>query len=253
MMHWNWNQTEVSALIKLYYKEEVLYVNRHPQYHNKRARLSALQKIVEDIRQLRPHTTIDHVKMKIHGLRTQFRKEQTRLKCEGAKKEPKTRLWCFDQLAFLDPHTTVRKSFPVLSSVSNCVACNELNTDNSYKQETTSMSSTTAPTLKADANAQELICTEEVGSQIEPLFGLTESKSHGGTISVYFNKQGRQYKYAEIRERVWFRSSEVGGISSQRHHWCIEGDMVEKATMRSLFNIPSPVDYMKTQMNKLLL
>ncbi|XP_031335457.1 uncharacterized protein LOC116165293 [Photinus pyralis] len=126
-MSWNHNQT--SILIDLYRNHEVLYIVKDPQYHNKGARLHALETITKGLSEIRPNTTVNDVKVKINSLRTQFNKELGKLKSKpsGSGAElVQVGLWCFEQLLFLQDHVNARTSFSNLSRAAGCSTWDEV-------------------------------------------------------------------------------------------------------------------------------
>ncbi|KAF5282689.1 hypothetical protein FQA39_LY17496 [Lamprigera yunnana] len=119
---------------------------------------------------------------------------------------------------------------------------------------TTCKSSMIVHTPKTDAGVQELTPSGDVTSQIEALFGLTKLETIGGTISQYIsiNRNGttntlRSHSTvgSEVVKLEVYPLKEVIGLPKES--WW------KKATMRSIFNIPSPVDQTKSLMNQLIL
>ncbi|KAF5303746.1 hypothetical protein FQA39_LY09819 [Lamprigera yunnana] len=120
--------------------------------------------------------------------------------------------------------------------------------------QTTSMLCTTVSTPRADAAAQELPVSGDLTNQIEALFGLTESETLGGGISQFIslNKNGCTNTLrsesgvgTEVVKLEVYPLKDVIGLPKES--WW------KKATVRSLFNIPSPVDHMKSLTNQLIL
>ncbi|KAF5281929.1 hypothetical protein FQR65_LT14455 [Abscondita terminalis] len=109
----SWEREHVSTLIDLYREHECLYKVKSALYHNKSARQQALEQMASVISDVRPNTTVNDVKTKINSLRTQFNKECAKLRskpsgCSGEVVNIK--LWCFEQLLFLQDQSTPRSS-----------------------------------------------------------------------------------------------------------------------------------------------
>lgn len=99
-----WCQTTTAALIELYKNYPVLYVVRHTDYKCKTKRLEALENIrIELIKRGKGDVSIEDIKRKIHGLRTQYANQLAKMKNHQTKGQGRytPKLWCFPQLDFL--------------------------------------------------------------------------------------------------------------------------------------------------------
>ncbi|KAK4886175.1 hypothetical protein RN001_002446 [Aquatica leii] len=119
----SWKKEEVLKLIDLYQNHQVLWVVKDPRYHNKNARHQALEAIVNELKELRPSTTVNEVKTKFNSLRTQFNKEVAKLRSipSGAGAEVvKINMWCFKDMLFLQDQSVARSSFSNLPQQAGC-------------------------------------------------------------------------------------------------------------------------------------
>ncbi|XP_068895961.1 uncharacterized protein [Tenebrio molitor] len=101
-----WNRESTSDLIELYKKYPVLYAPKHGNYKNKRKRLEVLKVIRSDMNRRGRKMTVEDIRKKIQGLRTQYAHQLSKIRksqLSGAKPENiyKPKLWCFGQLEFL--------------------------------------------------------------------------------------------------------------------------------------------------------
>ena len=71
----SWSRQQCETLIEEYQKYARLYGVKSPQYKNKHARQSALEKILEQLEPLRANVTLTEIKAKISGMRTNFLSE----------------------------------------------------------------------------------------------------------------------------------------------------------------------------------
>lgn len=103
----NWNKAQTSLFIELYEQFPALYNIKHPDHKNRIKRERNLQEICLRLKDLRPKTSVSELKCKIKTLRSQYVKEnaiikQSKRSGAGAEDAYSPRLWCFDQLKFLD-------------------------------------------------------------------------------------------------------------------------------------------------------
>lgn len=68
----SWSHDQVVALIELYREKPCLYNVKSAQYKNKHMRASAYESILNDLKTVRPGTSIQEIKAKVNGLRTNF-------------------------------------------------------------------------------------------------------------------------------------------------------------------------------------
>lgn len=114
-MEFTWTRDNAQALIELYEQHECLYNVRCKNYINRDIKAAALNSILEIMRQRCPSISLDLIKKKFKGLRSQFAAElkilQTRRKSGmGAEEEYVPKLWCFKQLSFLKTFLKMRES-----------------------------------------------------------------------------------------------------------------------------------------------
>ncbi|XP_019893712.2 uncharacterized protein LOC101891538 [Musca domestica] len=105
-----WNRHLVQLLISKYRRHEHLYNTNNPQYLDREARLKSLQDIAKSLQRINANITIYHIKKKIHTLRTQYLKELRELQENAVGKATAPKLWCYRQLAFLEPHCVIKNS-----------------------------------------------------------------------------------------------------------------------------------------------
>jgi hypothetical protein len=101
-----WNRESTSDLIELYKKYPVLYAPKHGNYKNKRKRLEVLKVIRSDMNRRGRKMTVEDIRKKIQGLRTQYAHQLSKIRksqLSGARPDDvyKPKLWCFEQLEFL--------------------------------------------------------------------------------------------------------------------------------------------------------
>lgn len=75
----SWSNEQISLLINLYKNYPCLYVMKNKDYHNRKLRNSALQKIAEGLKHLRPKTIEAEVQKKFMGLRTTYSSERKKV------------------------------------------------------------------------------------------------------------------------------------------------------------------------------
>lgn len=106
-----------------YGQHENLYNVRHPDYKDRVKRSKSLYAIQERLKEVDASLTIEGIKTKIHGLRSQYLKEMSMVKASkrsGAGRDDVyvPNLWCFSLLEFLGPFVSSRPSSSSLSDVS---------------------------------------------------------------------------------------------------------------------------------------
>ncbi|KAK4885592.1 hypothetical protein RN001_001863 [Aquatica leii] len=115
-----WSKEITQDLYLLYENHPILYCTYAPDYKDKNQRNNALMQIKQDLIDKNPFAasqtiTIQDVKTKIHGLRTQFFKEHNKIKCSktsgsSTDEVEKPKLWCYHLLEFLVNSDPVRPS-----------------------------------------------------------------------------------------------------------------------------------------------
>lgn len=109
-----WLREHVSVLLGAYERFPVLYESKCEEYYDRVKRDAALATIAADVSVYRTRTTPDEVKTKIKTLRSQYTTEKAAIATrnlsgvEDPGYEPK--LWCFNDLKFLDDHVKMRSS-----------------------------------------------------------------------------------------------------------------------------------------------
>ncbi|KAK5639765.1 hypothetical protein RI129_010576 [Pyrocoelia pectoralis] len=126
-----WSKEITQDLCLLYENHPILYCTYAPDYKNKNKRDNALIKIKQDLIDKNAFVaaqtlTIQDVKSKIHGLRTQFFKEYNKIKCSktsgcSTDEIEKPKLWCYHLLEFLVNSAPVRPSTSTIEEVSSSV------------------------------------------------------------------------------------------------------------------------------------
>ncbi|XP_061386267.1 zinc finger protein 90 homolog [Musca vetustissima] len=109
-----WNKQLVQLLISKYRKYDHLYNTKNPQYLYRNARIKSLNDICKALKKINRNITVNHIKKKIHTLRTQYLKELRELnknKEAGCNEKATPKLWCFKQLAFLETHCVVKGNY----------------------------------------------------------------------------------------------------------------------------------------------
>ncbi|XP_072397837.1 uncharacterized protein [Diabrotica undecimpunctata] len=107
-----WTMELTKKLIILYENYPCLYNIKSSQYHNKIKRIQALEDIKNNLMDENKFITVDAIKKKIHGIRSQYLTEINKIKkseASGASTDdiyvPK--LWFFDMAYFLNDSTNV--------------------------------------------------------------------------------------------------------------------------------------------------
>ncbi|XP_066593548.1 uncharacterized protein [Prorops nasuta] len=111
----NNNKENIKTLIMLYEQHPCLYVIKSKDYHNRVLRDKALQIISKSYEQItNEKITVDIIKKKLNGLRTQFLEQINKVKqskCSGASSDEiyKPTWWLYDSMSFLEKHVAARK------------------------------------------------------------------------------------------------------------------------------------------------
>lgn len=75
----NWSAVTTKTLINAYRDHELLYNPKHPHYKSRRRRMYAYKCIADKISTIREGCTIENLKRKINGLRSQYLAERTKV------------------------------------------------------------------------------------------------------------------------------------------------------------------------------
>jgi Alcohol dehydrogenase transcription factor Myb/SANT-like len=95
-------RTFISEFIDIYKAHECLWKPHSPNYHNRKVKRLAWQKLIEKYREIEKNPTKKTVLRKIGSLRTTFRKEYTRVERAKNTWQPhKPKLWYYDQFSFI--------------------------------------------------------------------------------------------------------------------------------------------------------
>lgn len=79
-MSQRWSPEQINALIDAYKEEPCLYATNTPNYHNKRLRTEALDRVRNAVLGLKPTVTAKECSTKFHNLRNQFNIENSKIK-----------------------------------------------------------------------------------------------------------------------------------------------------------------------------
>ncbi|XP_071533340.1 uncharacterized protein [Panulirus ornatus] len=105
-----WSRDFVLEFIEVYRELPCLWKVTSPEYKDRDKKNQAYKVLLEKGREISPDLTLDGVKAKINTLRTQFRKELTKVKAvSGTDYTYEPRLWCYSQLAFLADQEGIRE------------------------------------------------------------------------------------------------------------------------------------------------
>ena len=109
-----WCKAAIDTLLEAYSEEECLYNNKSPLYHNKRARLRALENVCKALKYIRPCKTADIVN-KMKSLRTTFVAElhkvnNSKASSVGLDDVYQPSIWYFEKMMFLKDYVQPRKS-----------------------------------------------------------------------------------------------------------------------------------------------
>jgi Alcohol dehydrogenase transcription factor Myb/SANT-like len=92
----------ISEFIAIYKAHECLWKPQSPNYHNRKVKRLAWQKLIEKYREIEPNPNKKTVLRKIGSLRTTFRKEYTRVERAKNTWQPhKPKLWYYEQFSFI--------------------------------------------------------------------------------------------------------------------------------------------------------
>lgn len=112
-MNSTWNRESVLRLIELYEERDVLYFIKNKNYLNRDLRAKAYEEIYNELKNNNINVSKEAIKLKIHTLRNQYLRELRLI--ENSKKSGagvdeiyKPKLWCFQQLKFLNRHCITR-------------------------------------------------------------------------------------------------------------------------------------------------
>lgn len=75
-----WCVLSTKLLISEYERYEMLYNHQHPDYKNRNKRLDIYKMIVEEIKTVRKECTVEDIKKKLNGLRSQYLSEKMKVK-----------------------------------------------------------------------------------------------------------------------------------------------------------------------------
>ncbi|KAF5271851.1 hypothetical protein FQA39_LY07991 [Lamprigera yunnana] len=112
----SWTREQVIIIIDGHRKHPCLYAVKSKNYKNKHARTQALEKILKDVRTVKPEVSILEIKNKFNALKTNFMMEHRKmqkLQRSGAGDEDISvpSLWYFENLLFVLEHATPRASY----------------------------------------------------------------------------------------------------------------------------------------------
>ncbi|GLV38666.1 uncharacterized protein CBL_05665 [Carabus blaptoides fortunei] len=101
-----WTREATSILIEEYQANDCMWMTTSPFYRNKQKRTEALVQIALKVSKCRSQTSVEDIKNKINGIRTQYVSEINKLIIAGNRGDVyEPTLWCFDLLSFLKPFT----------------------------------------------------------------------------------------------------------------------------------------------------
>lgn len=118
-----WNRDLIEVMLSLYGQHENLYNVRHQDYLDRVKRSNSLFEIYERLKEVNPKVTVEGIKVKIHGMRSQYLREVNEVKASkrsgaGADDVYVPKLWWCSQMEFLRPHVNLRPSSSNRSAVS---------------------------------------------------------------------------------------------------------------------------------------
>uniref|UniRef100_A0A1I8NSG9 MADF domain-containing protein n=1 Tax=Stomoxys calcitrans TaxID=35570 RepID=A0A1I8NSG9_STOCA len=102
-----WNKKLVELLITKYQEHSNLYNTKNSNYLDRSKRTRSLNAIANELKQYCEEITVEDIKRKIHTLRSQYIRE---LREHHKRSDSGIKLWCFDQLEFLRPFSSLRSS-----------------------------------------------------------------------------------------------------------------------------------------------
>ncbi|XP_046384663.1 uncharacterized protein LOC124154942 [Ischnura elegans] len=240
-----WERNAVEALISFYEEKRCLYEVSSPDYHLKQKRSSALQDIATNLLPFRPGTTSEEVKTKINGLRTQYMAEKNKLirsKKSGAGVEEVVRpkLWCYNNLSFLERHTAPRKSVSNLDPV-------ELNKETPIETQSGELSDVTAEEQHEIGTIPVPLLSEEstsasadhcnISSRSGSSRGVPTPKRRRtgeADITTFLSKASSALEQGTLRKNTKF---EKFGLFVGQEIADISDEKKQKAAMQKIFDI----------------
>lgn len=115
-MPFTFNREQSKIVIAVYERYPDVYNVQSENYKNRNKRQIMLQKITDEVNEQlgNPGVSVEDVKKKINGLRTQFFTELGKIKKSqtsgaGANEIYKPQLWCWELLYFLKDSSQMRK------------------------------------------------------------------------------------------------------------------------------------------------
>ena len=114
-MEEKWQTPQIEKLILLIQDEECLYNIKSKEYMDRTKKALALNQIKEKLETDMVGVTVQQIVKKWKNLRGQYVRElrlieNSKKSGSGKNDVHKPKLWCFDQLKFLQTHCAVRKS-----------------------------------------------------------------------------------------------------------------------------------------------
>lgn len=114
-MSFKWTHEEVEKVILLVQQHACIYNVRSKQYLDRTKKAEAFNAICIEMQLLNQAFTVPEIKKKWSNLRIQYMAEKRKMANSkksgaGASDVVKPKLWCFDQLTFLNSHTQLKES-----------------------------------------------------------------------------------------------------------------------------------------------
>ena len=124
-----WRKALTLQLIELYRDHPCLYQIKSDAYKDRNKKSKAYAELLANIKIVNPMCSLEILKKKLNTLRSQYRKElklmnASRKSGAGTDEVYVPKLWCFNELRFLDDGETQREStsnMDHLDEVSSCV------------------------------------------------------------------------------------------------------------------------------------
>ncbi|CAH1998132.1 unnamed protein product [Acanthoscelides obtectus] len=191
-----WSITATKLLISEYEAFELLYDSKNINYKNRNKRLDAYRSIAETVNTVSEGCTVEDVKKKLNGLRSQYLAEKMKVlrsKKSGARSDDlyKPTVYWFPLLTFLDKSTDPDQS--------------QSNLDESLlsPNESQSTSSTTniiaPPDDDQDTNSNLSIRLNEESSVLPPKIRKIQKFSHNSVLTKAANTMEEMSKIARER------------------------------------------------------
>lgn len=122
-MAFKWNRDLIEKLITLVEENNCIYNVKSKEYLDRNKKAEAYNNILKEMQTVESSITLEEIKRRWKNLRTQFSQEQRKLKQSkksgaGSVDIYAPKLWCFQQLHFLQTHIDVRES------INNIEVCN---------------------------------------------------------------------------------------------------------------------------------